>query len=62
MLKRIPQDGWALEDDERNTKIDLLLKKLYHYDGTPEDIKSQGLLEAIVNHIDQGKSGLVNKK
>lgn len=54
--KWIPQDQWALEDDERNGKIDDLLKKLYKYDSTPVEIESKGLLEVYYDKILKDKA------
>ena len=45
MLKWIPLDGWAQEDEDRYSKIQNLLEKLKGYNSTPTTIESKGLMQ-----------------
>lgn len=61
MEEWIPLDGWSQDDDERNTKVNILLKTLYSYDGSPIEIKSQGLMDVFAEHLSKSNPGLINK-
>jgi hypothetical protein len=53
-------DDW--DDDERRGFIAAYIKQLDEYDGTPQEPKSEGLLEKVFEAMAEGKEGLVNKQ
>ncbi len=53
-------DDW--DDDERREYIAAFIKQLDEYDGTPQDPKSEGLFEKVMEAVDEGNTGLVNKQ
>ena len=62
MITACKKDHWSKSDTERKQKTKALKKALKSYDNiNPIIITSKGLFETIFNHVDGGKSGLVNK-
>jgi hypothetical protein len=61
ILENSSTDEWAVEDEERKQIVEGFHTAIKAYDGTPIHIRSRGLFEVIAEHIESGKTGLVNK-
>jgi len=55
------EDEWATEGGDRLAYMSAFIEQLNNYDGTHQEPASEGLLEVMVNHLESGQSGLVNK-
>lgn len=54
-------DEWAYEDEERKAHMEAFILQLNEYTGEPTEVEFEGLFEKLVEKIESGTLGLVNK-